>query len=93
MKASTKTVLYVLGGLATLVGGGTAIYLATRPKEVAKPTVPVIPIMNTLSTIVPTTPVATQADIQQQQLNQQQNQPPPPPPQIQQNPQNLQQFS
>lgn len=87
MKASTKTLLYVLGGIATIVGGGTAIYFATRDekKEVVKaPPAPSIPVSD-----IKSTPPLTQADIQQQQVNQQPppqpppNLPKPPPPTIQ----------
>lgn len=86
MKASTKTLLYVLGGATVIIGGGTAIYLATRDEKktvVKAPPAPAIPISDVQSTPGPTPEVLTQADILQQQQNQQQQQPKPPPPSIQ----------
>lgn len=86
MKAQTRTILYVLGGLATLIGGGTAIYFATRDAKktvTAAPPAPSIPVSDTKSATVDATPPLTQADIQQQQQNQQQPPPPKTPPSIQ----------
>lgn len=71
MKTSTRTALYVLGGVVAVGGIGGVIYLATRPKTPTAPALSVPGPTQTQTTIAtPTATPQTSAQVAQQQQQQ-----------------------